>query len=161
MAYYGKLREALRLQPNGRRYLTRCARCRIFFLCDPRNVNRTDIYCRFGCRTVRSLELGNKRSRKHNATKLGRKTKKKHNDQRRGGERQSSEKKNCPVQSIKEPQRCRPILNHIASVLWIIDGRWYSRDEIWSVISKILRRRSIDKWGLSDYIVRSGRAPPQ
>ena len=57
----------------------RCCHCGIRFCTHPRNADRQDLRCRFGCREHHRRQCGNARSRKHNQTAKGRRNKKKLN----------------------------------------------------------------------------------
>ena len=53
-----------------------CRQCGIRFLTHPRNANRCDLHCPFGCREYRRRQQANERSRKHYQTQQGRRKKK-------------------------------------------------------------------------------------
>ena len=53
-----------------------CRYCSIRFLTHPRNANRQDLHCEFGCREHRRRQQANERSKKHYQTDKGRWNKK-------------------------------------------------------------------------------------
>lgn len=53
-----------------------CCHCGIRFLTHPRNANRRNLYCPFGCREHRRRQHANSRSKKHYQTEQGRRKKK-------------------------------------------------------------------------------------
>lgn len=59
-----------------------CCRCGIRFLTHPRNANRRDLRCEFGCREYHRRQLANARSRSHYRTAQGRRNKKQRNGKR-------------------------------------------------------------------------------
>lgn len=60
-----------------------CRRCGIRFLTHPRNANRQDLCCEFGCRECQRRERANARSQKHYQTDQGWRKKKLLNGKRR------------------------------------------------------------------------------
>jgi hypothetical protein len=61
-----------------------CAHCGIRFLTHPRNVERQDLYCPFGCRKHHRRECGNQRSANYYRTAAGKRKKKLLNAARSG-----------------------------------------------------------------------------
>ena len=53
-----------------------CRHCGIRFLTHPRNANRRNLHCRFGCREYRRRQQANARSTRHYRTDQGRRNKK-------------------------------------------------------------------------------------
>ena len=53
-----------------------CRHCGIRFLTHPRNANRRDLFCAFGCREHHRRQQANERSKKHYRTDRGRRNKK-------------------------------------------------------------------------------------
>lgn len=156
LAYYANLRAVIKSTEGARSHLIRCFRCRIFFLTDPRNKKRKDISCPFGCRDIQRLQLGNARSRKYNETDHGKISKSIHNSERK----EKVLEANADPQIIVEEKKPQPILKYLTIVLKITEGRWYSKKYIWAMISEILRQRSIDKWGFSEYLFARSTDPP-
>jgi len=58
----------LRAHPDLAGCAVRCRRCGIRFLTHPRNADREDLRCEFGCRECHRRELANARSKKHYRT---------------------------------------------------------------------------------------------
>jgi hypothetical protein len=61
----------LRKHPDLASCAVRCRRCGIRFLTHPRNADREDLRCEFGCRECHRRELANARSKKHYRTDRG------------------------------------------------------------------------------------------
>ncbi|MGV0976407.1 MAG: hypothetical protein ACOYBO_10805 [Azonexus sp.] len=61
----------LRKQPGLASCAVRCRRCGIRFLTHPRNADREDLRCEFGCRECHRRELAKARSKKHYQTEQG------------------------------------------------------------------------------------------
>lgn len=59
-----------------------CRHCGIRFLTHPRNANRRDLFCPFGCREHHRRQQANERSKKHYGTDRGRRKKKQLNGKR-------------------------------------------------------------------------------
>lgn len=57
-------------------FVVHCRHCSIRFLTHPRNANRRDLHCPFGCREHRRRQLANERSKKHYQRDEGRRNKK-------------------------------------------------------------------------------------
>lgn len=66
----------LRDHPDLASCAVQCCHCGIRFLTHPRNANRRNLYCPFGCREHCRRQLANERSRKHYRTEKGRQNKK-------------------------------------------------------------------------------------
>ena len=73
----------LREHPGLASCAVRCRRCGIRFLTHPRNANRQDLCCEFGCRECQRRERANARSQKHYQTDQGWRKKKLLNGKRR------------------------------------------------------------------------------
>ena len=61
----------MRAHPDLAGCAVRCRRCGIRFLTHPRNADREDLRCEFGCRECHRRELANARSKKHYRTDRG------------------------------------------------------------------------------------------
>jgi hypothetical protein len=72
----------LRDHPGLASCAVQCCRCGIRFLTHPRNANRRDLRCEFGCREHQRRQLANARSQKHYRTERGRRNKKQLNGKR-------------------------------------------------------------------------------
>ena len=80
--YQRTLDAVLRKHPGLASCAVYCCRCKIRFLTHPRNANRRDLCCEFGCRELHRRELANARSQKHYRTDQGRRNKKQLNGKR-------------------------------------------------------------------------------
>ena len=83
LAYYAVLRSALRQKQKLRPCRTRCVDCGIFFITHPRNAERHDLRCPFGCREAHSRERSTERSVAYNRSPTGKLKKKGQNKKRR------------------------------------------------------------------------------
>jgi hypothetical protein len=70
-------------KPHLRPYLTRCKHCRILFITDPRNRERSDLGCPFGCQEAHRKKRSTERSTAYNRTQSGKQKKKSRNQKRR------------------------------------------------------------------------------
>lgn len=157
LAYYNVLRAAQReTGAVNHGVLTRCVRCRIFFLTDTRNKNRQDLRCPFGCRHFYTRESSDRRSAEYSRSDIG-KVKKKHINAKR---KRTSDREVLPAPATVESAKCQPILSYIAQMLQIITRLHYSTDDIWKIIEPLLRQHSLDIWGYSVYFSRPGSFHP-
>jgi len=158
LAYYIGMRLALREAPSHKER-TRCRRCGIFFVTDPRNRNRSDLCCPFGCRQLRIQSLSNERSSEYNRTEIGRNKKKQINSRR--NKSVSSEN---PPQSLAPPiydlEKSPPILSYITQVVRVVTGKRYSAGDVWLMLVSILRQHSLDNWGYCAYFQGAGDFRP-
>ena len=74
--YQHTLDAVLRDHPGLASCAVGCCYCGIRFLTHPRNANRRDLLCPFGCREHRRRQQANERSKKYYRTPRGRKNKK-------------------------------------------------------------------------------------
>ncbi|MBL7039779.1 MAG: hypothetical protein ISR77_14175 [Pirellulaceae bacterium] len=72
----------MRDRPDLASCAVHCCHCGIRFLTHPRNANRRDLRCPFGCREYHRRQQANQRSKKHYRTDGGRKHKKRLNGKR-------------------------------------------------------------------------------
>jgi len=152
------MRLALR-EASSQKVTTRCRRCGIFFITDPRNRKRSDLCCPFGCRQLRIQSLSNERSIDYNRTEIGKNKKKQIN-----GRRNKSVPAEIPLQSLAPPiydlEKFPPILNYITHVVRIITGERYSTQDVWRMIVSILRQHSLDNWGYCAYFESASNSRP-
>lgn len=82
----------MRDRPSLASCAVHCRHCGIRFLTHPRNANRRDLGCPFGCREHHRQQRANARSKKHYRTKKGFKNKKRLNGKRSaaGGRKDSA-----------------------------------------------------------------------
>lgn len=157
MAYYYELRLLYFENSHLKKNLTRCARCGIYFLTDPRNRNRTDISCPFGCRSFHKKEQSNHRSREYYRDEEG-KIKKKALNRKRKRKKNADKEAN---EDFSDFEKCSPILNYICQIYWLIYRHRYSKEYIYQTIQARLRQHSLDKWGWSEYFyARTAKQPP-
>jgi hypothetical protein len=72
----------LRKHPDLQDCAVSCCQCGIRFFTHPRNANRRNLRCPFGCRDHHRRQRGNERSRKHYQTAEAKRKKKRRNGQR-------------------------------------------------------------------------------
>ncbi len=139
LEYYGLLRSVRRAKPHRCRCLTRCRQCGIFFLTDPRNTQRHDLRCPFGCQEGHRRRGSTARSVAYYQDEAG-KMKKRIQNQKRP----AVELFGPPVPAVSVPGRMpsEALLKHLQMVTTEIEGRPVSREEILAVIA---RQRSIPK----------------
>jgi len=87
----------LRNRPDLENCAVCCCRCGIRFFTHPRNADRQNLRCPFGCRTQHRRQCGNERSKKHYQTDKGRRNKKRLNGKRSQARNDS---KNAPPPDV-------------------------------------------------------------
>ena len=92
---------ALRGRPDLQGCAVRCCHCGIRFFTHPRNAERQDLRCLFGCREHHRRQCGNARSRKHNQTDEGRANKKALNTAARIKASQATSSDSAPPASLE------------------------------------------------------------
>ena len=163
LEYYGLLRSLLQAKPQPRPCLVRCRHCRIFFLTHPGNKGRTDLGCPFGCREAHRQRSSHQRSQAYYRTERGRERKRQLN-RRRSLLSARAEK----VQPSAEPPRTQlspcpaGIVGYVRLGVSLIEGRWLSGEEVWGLITRILRQHRLPKPRRIDYAVgRLNQGPPE
>lgn len=143
LEYYLLLRSILKTRPHLRQCLTRCRHCRIFFLSDPRNAGRKDLRCSFGCKETHRKQRSTERSVAYYREPEGKIKKAIQNAKRR---------KPVPLAPPTAPLPCpAPVLEHVQRVVSLIEDRWVCRQEILTMLWRVLRqhrmarRRRIDQ----------------
>jgi hypothetical protein len=112
---------------------------RYFFLTHPRNAQRNDLDCPFGCREARRKRKSTERSTAYYQTPEGKIKKQQHNARR---------------DSRKEPSTAdpvQPVIVHLKVVTSLIEGRSVALSEIFAMVRRILRQPSLDSWGITVY----------
>jgi hypothetical protein len=154
----------LKQKPYLRECLTRCRFCQIFFITHPRNANRNDIGCPFGCREAHRRKESTKRSVEYYRTKEGKGKKKDLNAHRYV--------KDILQKTSKEPGKEKidaedigtavdqPTLTYLQTVTSLIEARVVHIKEIMSMIRTILRQHSIDEPIKLLYATQNCRAIP-
>ncbi len=145
LEYYLLLRSVLRARPRLRTCLSRCRHCRIFFLADPRNAGRRDLYCPFGCREAHRKQQSTRRSVAYYRDPTGKKKKSALN-QRRAKPSVHGPKAAAPGASGPRQGSARwngAMVEHVRMVSSWIEGRRVSRQEILTMLAKVLRQHSM------------------
>lgn len=161
LEYYALLRSLLREQPELRRYLVRCRHCGIFFLADPRNANRRDLGCPFGCAEAHHKASSDRRSRGYYQGPNGRKKKSALNQRRR-----LAAKTAVPGPPVIGPAPPAPILTvgfvrYVRRVMSWIEHRDISAREVRERLGQERRQHRMGKRaGLSDNAPRCDEHPP-
>lgn len=148
LGYYRLLRSIVRTRPPLRRRLTRCRRCRIFFIAHACNAGRHDLRCPFGCQSCHRRAESTKRSVAFYREEGG-KIKKRIQNGKRGEAKSKSAERAEPSGAMVE---------HVRMVVSGIEGRRVSREEVWAML---LRQRSLVGEGKAgDNGARSDERPP-
>lgn len=130
----------LKEHPCLRPFLRRCRHCRILFFTDPRNKNRDDLGCPFGCSKTHRKTMSSQRSLEYYQSDEGKFKKKLLNGRYRGRTESTGETKDsapCAVDLDK------PMLSYLQLVTSIIEGRPVGLGEIVLMVKDILRQHSI------------------
>jgi hypothetical protein len=109
-------------------------------LTHPRNAQRNDIDCPFGCREARRKRKSTERSTAYYKTSEGKIKKQQHNARREG--RQESP-------AAAEPDQA--LIVHLKTVTSLIEGRSVALSEIFAMVRRILRQPSLDSSGKTVY----------
>lgn len=153
LTYCLELRAALRMYPWGRRYLRRCAVCRLFFLADCRNVWRDNVCCPYGCRSIWCRQLSDKRVKAYYRTRAGKRKKPALN--RRRNRQGASAKPQPEPEPIPPPppdeEVSAEIITHVQFVVGVFEERRVGRDEIIALFRTIWRQRKIEDCPSADY----------
>jgi hypothetical protein len=136
LEYYLLVRSILKARPHLRKCLTRCRHCRIFFVCDPRNAGRHDLWCPFGCREAHRKGRSTQRSVAYYQDAPGKMKKAIQNAKRRKG---------APlVPAAPAALPCpEPVFEHVRTVVSLIEGRRVGRQEILEMLARIVRQHSM------------------
>jgi len=126
-----KLRCVIRANRHLKPCLKRCRHCGIFFLTHPRNANRNDIDCPFGCRQARRSRKSTERSTAYYRTVQG-KIKKQQQNARRGSR-----------QKPLAPEPDQTVIVHLKMVTSLVEGRPVAFSEVFAMVRRILRQHSI------------------
>lgn len=123
-SYYAQIRSLVCERPDLRRCLKRCRHCRILFFTDPRNANREDLCCGFGCRMACRRQRDTRRSvayyRNHPE-------KKRRQNRKRYLLAERTESKNASSPSVEVTAR---IVLYVRLIVSLIERRPVSLDEI-------------------------------
>jgi hypothetical protein len=154
LEYYLLLRSVLCAKPHLRACLTRCRHCRIFLLTHPRNADRHNLRCPFGCREGHRKQQSTRRSAAYYRDSDG-KVKKSALNQRRASKSsangQTTAVSDAPVPKKGAAKSSPPMVEHVRMVVGLIEGRRVSRRQVLAILAKVLRqhtmvrRRKIDQ----------------
>lgn len=149
LGYYVLLRSIVRSQPELRRCLKRCRHCRIFFFTHPRNAERQDLRCPFGCRQAHRKRQSNQRSIAYYQDERGKVKKQQQNAKRR--------KKTVPVAASQLPEEGplwpEPVVEYVRMVTSLIEGRLVSLAEVLEMLRRVMRQHRMVRTRRIDQIV--------
>jgi hypothetical protein len=149
LAYYVLLRSILRSQPELRRCRTRCRHCRVFFLTHPRNAERCDLGCPFGCREARRKEQSNRRSVAYYREQEHKEKKRALNARRRKRPAPPVAPKPEPAASEPAPAALppspwpRPMVDYLCMAVGLIERRRVSLTEVLEMLARTVRQHRI------------------
>ena len=149
ICYYRILYKVVRDKPSVKRHITRCVDCGIYFITDPRNKDRADLRCPFGCRDAHRRRCSNERSTVYYQTANG-KYKKRLLNQRRCRRSEAPSVVSARVEDARiafqdaDVGLSVPFLVYLQSVARVVEGRAISLAAIRMAVRKILRQHSID-----------------
>jgi hypothetical protein len=153
LEYYFVLRTVLRKRPELRPCLRRCRHCRIFFLTHPRNRERDDLGCPFGCRESHQGKCSAERSAAYYRTEAGREKKRRLNARRRAApDRVETQGGEVSFEA--------GIVEHVRMVASLIEGRRVSHEQILEMLARGVRQHRIAGKRASPQTARRLRAKP-
>ena len=161
--YYVVFRSLLRQKPRLRPYVRRCRHCRIFFLTDPRNAQRRDLSCPFGCRQAHRQQNSTRRSVEYYRSRE-RKAKKRLQNQRRGRRRAATPaaaRRGVCGPGIRGEERSfdSGIVRYVQTVTSLIEGRRVREVEILSMLVRAVRQHSMARRRRRDYVLSCWKEP--
>lgn len=158
LAYYFVLRMAMRSRRDLRRSLARCRHCRIFFVAHPRNGEREDLGCPFGCREAHRKKRSSERSTAYYRTPEGKEKKAQLNSRRREGSARDpaaeSERPAPPAAESGAIEFDAAIVAHVRVVVSLIEGFVVSREEVVAMLERTVRQHRIVRERRIDYVLR-------
>lgn len=165
LKYYFVLRSVLKSKPYLQQNLKRCRHCRIFFLTHPRNANRTDLGCPFGCSQAHRKQQSNKRSTEYYRTDIGKKKKLAQNARRRKDRGRADSpgpntEKPSPDLELDGRIIAGGMVEYVRIVTSLIEGREILRDEIVAMLKEVVRQHSISREKRVDYVLRTLKENP-
>jgi hypothetical protein len=134
LEYYLLLRSIFKNRPHLRKCLSRCRHCRIFFVSDPRNAGRKDLRCPFGCKEAHRKRCSTRRSVAYYQDLPGKIKKAIQNAKRR---------RQVPEPSPDRPPFPESVIEHVQTVVSLIEGRPVSREAILELLARVLRQHSM------------------
>ena len=165
LEYYELLRSTLRTKPHLHQCLCRCRHCRIFFLSHPRNAGRRDLGCSFGCKQEHRRRESIRRSTEYYQGEQGRAYKKRQNQRQRGQVEILDPQKRWPLPKSPQPPcpaelaQALPaatdpeLVEHVRVGVSLIENRAVSLAEIWQMLLRVLRQRSMGRRRKIDHAV--------
>jgi hypothetical protein len=157
LQYYALLRSVLRTRPKLRPCLTRCWRCRIFFIAAACNAGRKG-GCPFGCAAAHRRREWRRTSQEYYQGKEGKRKKSDHNQRRK-------EKPVAPPVVAELPGTAAPseswtevapmLVEYVRRVVSAIEERRVSREEILAMLAKEKRQHSMVRRRRMDEIIRA------
>lgn len=153
------LRSLVGTRPELRPCLTRCRRCRIFFLTHPRNARRRDLGCPFGCREAHRKRQSNLRSTAYYQDEHGKEKKRQQNAKRRKATVSATLRATpLPEEPLPWP---RPIVEYVRMVTGLIEGRQVSLAEVLEMLARVVRQhRMVRTRRIDQIIARLNEHPP-
>jgi hypothetical protein len=144
-AYYTLLRPALRAKPQLRHCLKRCRHCGIFFPTHPRNAERRDLRCPFGCRQGHGKRRSTKRSVEYYQTKEGRVKRRMHNGKRKRRQNAAQVPKRPEQGEALESAQAvgydAAMVEHVRMTTSLLEGRKVSRREILEMLARAEKKQ--------------------
>jgi len=160
------LRSILRTRADLRRRLKRCEHCNIFFLTDPRNADRDDLRCPFGCRQAHRTRAASQRSAAYYRTEAGKIKKRALNEKRRNSPTLPEATAEpvvtqAPLTPLSAERFDPEMVSYLRMVTGVIEGRRVSRQEILETLRRVVRQHSMAAGGNVLYrMCRWNRQPP-
>lgn len=154
--FYVLVRSTLRAKPHLRKCLRRCRHCRIFFLTHPRNAGRRDLGCPFGCKQAHRRRESIRRSTAYYQDQQGREYKRRQNQRQRGQVQIEDDQKPppcapadsaCPAEVVQALPAAKDLelVQQVRVVVSLIEERPVSLAEIWQMLLRGLRQRSMSR----------------
>jgi hypothetical protein len=160
-AYRSALAEELRAHPESKAVLVQCCHCGIEFVTDPRNRNRTDLRCPFGCREMHAREASKRRSTAYNRSKVGQYKKSLRNRTAYVRRRVALEGASSSApEETKAPRFRGGLLAYLSSLVRLIHGVQVSAREIGELLAAEFRQRSMALLGRGAYVSLNARDGP-
>ena len=147
LEYYRVIRELLHRDTDRRLVLSRCRHCGILFLTHPRNADRRDLRCPFGCRQTHRKQNSTKRSIQYYRTPEG-----KFKKQLQNGRRTEKVRSEAEIQETEDSLVLDEAgLTYLQTIISIIEQRHVSRQEVELLLREKMRQHSIDNPFLKAY----------
>ena len=155
--YYVVLRSLLREKARLRACLRRCRHCRIFFLTHPRNAQRRDLACPFGCRQAQRRQNSTRRSVEYYRSRVGKIKKRAHNQRRQSrrapGPKRARRADRGARTAGAEMRWGSGMVRYVQMVTSLIEGRRVSEAEIVHMLERAVRQHSMVRRRRRDYLL--------